>query len=348
MKLTIKSLKQVVYQIEVESDQIEVLELKKKIELAHQFDHTTLNLVFNGSKLVDSKKLCDYNIKEDNVIIMMSSKVKPVNINSVPQEEAKKEEKVETSNKPTTTTTSQQSSSQSGQPQAQSQPKPKKDYSGEVKMLTDMGFPKAESESAINAARGNINLAIEFLSNGIPENLPVGEEDIREGGDGQGEQSALRNIASLVKILCQNDPSKFQNLLLSLQQTSPEIVELIQENEAEFKELIQAPITEEDIRNFQAFNQSAGLGGMPGQESAGVESGSAQRGPHGENVIRLSKEDYDAVKRLKELGFDEREAVQAFFACDKNEELAANFLMENRILEQEEELNIDCNFYILL
>lgn len=343
MKLTIKSLKQVVYPIEVESDQIEVLQLKKQIEATHQLDHTTLNLVFNGSKLVDSKKLCDYNIKEDNVIIMMSSKVKPVNVNAQPQEEAKKEEKVE--NKPTTSTIASGANGQSQQAQsAQAQPKPKKDYSSEVQMLMDMGFPKSESESAINAARGNINVAIEFLSNGIPDNLPAGDDEVGEGSDAQGEASALRNIASLVKILCQNDPSKFQNLLLSLQQTSPEIVELIQEHEAEFKELIQAPITEEDIRNFQAFNQSAGMmGGVPGQ---GGQSG-GQR-PGSDNVIRLTKEEFEAVNRLKELGFNEREAVQAFFACDKNEELAANFLMENRIREQEEELNIDCNIIFIL
>jgi len=332
MKLTIKSLKQVVYSIEVESDQIEVLELKKKIEAAHQFDHTTLNLVFNGSKLVDIKKLCDYNIKEDNVIILMSSKVKPINVGAQPQEESKKEEKVE--NKPFTTTTI----SENAQPQTQAQPKPKKDYTNEVKMLTDMGFIKSECEAAIMAAKGNMNLAIEFLSTGIPENMPVGNDDSVEGaGDVQGETSTLKNIASLVKILCQNDPSKFQNLLMSLQQTSPEIVELISEHEAEFKELIQAPITEEDIVNFQAFNQGAGaMGGMPGQ-SAGV-----QRPASGENVIRLSKEEFEAVNRLKELGFNERESVQALFACDKNEELAANFLMEHKI--QEEELNIDCMF----
>ncbi len=183
MKLTIKSLKQVVYPIEVESDQIEVLELKKQIEALHQFDHLNLNLVFNGSKLVDSKKLCEYNIKEDNVIIMMSSKVKPVNVNSQPQlqEEAKKEEKVE--NKPTTTSTSTNAQGQQAHSAQSTQPKPKKDYSGEVKMLMDMGFPKSESESAISAARGNINVAIEFLSNGIPDNLPVGDDEAGEDAE---------------------------------------------------------------------------------------------------------------------------------------------------------------------
>lgn len=342
MKLTIKSLKQVIYPIEIESDQIEVLELKKKIEEVHQFDHKTLNLVFNGNKLVDAKKLSEYNIKDECVIIMMSSKVKPVNVNVNPPEESKKEEKVENesnkekdSNKPNT----QNNQQGQGTNQAQSQPKPKKDYSNESKMLQDMGFAKEEADTAITAAKGNVNLAIEFLSNGhIPEEL-LNEAPEEESDDSNTASSALRNIASLFKVLCQGDPSKFQGLLMNLQQQSPEIVEMIQEHEQEFKELIQAPITEEDIRNFQSFNNSAGMMGQ-GQGQGGLGQGHPRPG---ENVIRLSKEEFDSVNRLKELGFSEREAAQAFLACDKNEEYAANFLMENKIREQEEEMNIDCN-----
>ena len=36
-----------------------------------------------------------------------------------------------------------------------------------------------------------------------------------------------------------------------------------------------------------------------------------------------------AVDRLTEMGFDRSEAAQAFLACDKNEALAANLLMDS-------------------
>ena len=36
-----------------------------------------------------------------------------------------------------------------------------------------------------------------------------------------------------------------------------------------------------------------------------------------------------AVDRLTEMGFDRADAAQAFLACDKNEALAANLLMDS-------------------
>lgn len=62
-----------------------------------------------------------------------------------------------------------------------------------------------------------------------------------------------------------------------------------------------------------------GAGGMPGMGGADGEVG---------NVVRLTEEELASVNRLMELGFSQQEAAQAFLACDKNEALAANLLLE--------------------
>jgi len=354
MKLTIKSLKQVPYEIEVENDSLSVKDLKIQFEKVHGIDHSSLKLVFNGVILDDSKKLSDYNMKEGNVIVMMSIKVQPKK-----KEEAKVEEKVpEVSpvtvpvTQPTTTTSTiqQPKPDTTGSTTTTTAPKKQeKDYTSQVKELMDMGFPKSESEAAVKAARGDLSLSVEFLTNGIPEHLL----SQGEGGNANAEvnpsasNAVLKNISSIVKVLCYNNPSQLQNILLTLQQSSPELIELIKENEEEFKALIQQPITEEDIRAFNEFNRQAGLGGA-GAESelagagAGPEGEGFQQG--GRNYIKLSKQDYEAVNKLKELGFSETDAVQAYFACDKNEEMAANLLWENKLREQEQEQDfyIDC------
>ena len=68
-----------------------------------------------------------------------------------------------------------------------------------------------------------------------------------------------------------------------------------------------------------------GGGGMEGMFGGGGGGG----GPGGPQVLRLTDEEMAAVDRLTEMGFDRAEAAQAFLACDKNEALAANLLMDS-------------------
>ena len=81
----------------------------------------------------------------------------------------------------------------------------------------------------------------------------------------------------------------------------------------------------------EAMQQMMGAamgGGMPGggMPGGGMPGGGA---PPGAVQISLTPEEAASVEQLVGMGFAKSEAVQAFLACDKNVEMAANFLFSS-------------------
>ena len=77
---------------------------------------------------------------------------------------------------------------------------------------------------------------------------------------------------------------------------------------------------------------------MPPDQLAQMMSGAGAGGGGGPppGTIQLTQEEMDAVQRLQALGFSQQQAAQAFLACDRNEMLAANMLMDGGFAEEDE------------
>merc|ERR1719500_1811435 len=94
-------------------------------------------------------------------------------------------------------------------------------------------------------------------------------------------------------------------MLQQIGQSNPQLLQIISQNQEAFIRMIN--------------EGEAGGAALPGDAPGDVLD---QPG-----VIQVSPQDKEAIERLKALGFPEHLVVQAYFACEKNENLAANFLL---------------------
>lgn len=83
------------------------------------------------------------------------------------------------------------------------------------------------------------------------------------------------------------------------------VLQLIERNQAEFVQFLQ-----------EGAAEGEGLDALMDQFGDDEEGGA--------QYIQVTEEENQAIERLTGMGFDRQLAIQAFFACDKNEELAAN------------------------
>jgi UV excision repair protein RAD23 len=224
--------------------------------------------------------------------------------------------------------------------------------------MMSMGFERDACVRALRAAFNNPDRAVEYLLTGIPENLmppaapaaaapaaaapaaaaaaaaaaPGGPGPNTQplnlfpeggvpggGGGGGGEGSGILDFLrenpqfQAIRAMVQGNPQILQPMLAELQRQNPQLYQLIAGNQEEFLRLLNEPAPEGALENL----------------AAGLGDGGGFGGDDGEGQIEISEDEKAAIDRLAALGFEFERAAEAFFACGKNEELAANFLFDN-------------------
>ncbi|KAI5819952.1 XPC-binding domain-containing protein [Pyronema omphalodes] len=221
--------------------------------------------------------------------------------------------------------------------------------------MMEMGFPRDAITRAMRAAFNNPDRAVEYLMSGIPDHLqeqapraapaaaapaaptapaaaqpavtssqPAAEpeninlfEAAAAAAAGRGNAGArasgaaalaaagvggsaqgldfLRNNSQFQQLrrLVQESPQMLEPILQSVGQGNPQLASLISQNPDAFLSLL------------------------------------AEDADDGSNEIMVSEEEHAAIERLCQLGFHRNLVIQAYMACDKDEEVAANYLFDH-------------------
>lgn len=403
MKLTFKDLKQQKFVIEAEPSET-IGEVKEKISKEKGWEASQQKLIYSGKILQDANTVESYSIEEKGFIVCMISKPKaapaasastskspstpvPATVATPAAPAAPTHPTTTTANPPATPSPAPSAPSAEGasfnDPSALTLGAQRDDA---ISNMQAMGFPRAEIDRAMRAAFFNPDRAVEYLLNGIPENVQQeqaqaqarggaggarqggtpaaasppaatgntpapaaggddGDQPINlfeaaaqagrtggagggargsrgaagganlaglgagigaaagagaEGGAGLGNLDFLRNNPQFQQLrqIVQTQPRMLEPILQQVGAGNPQLARLIGENPDQFLQLLSE------------------------------DTGDDTPLPPGAQEISVTEEEREAIERLCRLGFERDMVIQAYFACDKNEELAANFLFD--------------------
>lgn len=362
MIITIKTLTNATFKIDViATDSIK--EVKEKIYKEKGEDYRIENqkLILLGKVLEDSKTVGEYSITETSSVVCFATKPKatpaatptPPAATPAPAAAAAAPTPAPTTTTPAAATpvptTTTVPSSSSGATGGDSGLLMGEEYEKSVQEMMSMGYPRAQIVAAMRASFNNPDRAVEYLLSGNIPNIdegdvggdetsgdetggedaggrvrPSSESSSTAGGVGGDDPLAfLRSQPQFAQMraLLQQNPALLAPLLQQLAQTNPQLLSLINEHQNEFYSMINEPMEGE------AGAETPAGGAAPTGGSAGGNAGGRGGAPPGASYITVSPAEREAIDRLKALGFGEAMCIQAYFACEKNENLAANFLL---------------------
>uniref|UniRef100_A0A673B2S5 UV excision repair protein RAD23 n=1 Tax=Sphaeramia orbicularis TaxID=375764 RepID=A0A673B2S5_9TELE len=343
MQLTLKTLQQQTFKIDIDEEET-VKTLKEKIEEEKGKDGFPVagqKLIYAGKILSDDQALKEYKIDEKNFVVVMVTKPKAA--------AAAPKQSPATSAPTTTAPPAPPASSSSSSSDSASTDMTGASYEAMVTEMMLMGYEREQVVAALRASFNNPDRAVEYLLTGIPGRdqghatgpdavaSPVtGDPAAPTGGDnapastgssptsGEGNPlSFLRNQPQfhVMRQLIQQNAALLPALLQEIGRENPELLQEISNHQEQFIQMLNEPNPEP---------VPVGGGGVSGGAGGAGGGGGGADLPSGSHMsyIQVTPQEKEAIERLKALGFPEGLVIQAYFACEKNENLAANFLLQ--------------------
>ena len=138
----------------------------------------------------------------------------------------------------------------------------------------------------------------------------------------QGSLDFLRTIPQFnaMRRIIQSNPNAIPHILQQLETINPALMAMIDANQDEFRRLINEPLRPGE----EGGDELAAMAGAAGAE------GSNQPAP---GQIVVTEEEHQQIVRLTEfaqsMGLEQQLVVETWLSCDRNETLAANYLVDH-------------------
>ena len=307
MKIIIKDKKKE-YNIEVDSSKNIIKDIKLEIQKKFGLELNKIKLLYNGKFLSDSNTLESYQIKEDSKIIFLG-KIEGNNITT--KKEKEKEKSIIPNFK-----------------------EKKQNFTAQLNNLIKLGYEKEKAEIVIERVEGDINKAIEILIKDKKDNKSDSEKsnssiNIKNQKEEINLPKELKNYGIYMKILTCKDENKMNIILKNIKENNPALLKQFIYYEKEFVKYLSSPITREDLNFYLNNYQNA-------RSLLGVQNKDKNKGLE----IILTKKESEIINNLKKLGnFTFEEIIEAYIINGKNENKAANFLIDKK----KNNINLDNN-----
>lgn len=373
MKITLKTLKQQTFVVEVDMEKDTVLALKEKLcmESGQAYPVERQRLIYLGKIMEDEQLLSQYNVDDKKFIVVMNKKptagvgeaagesTAGASSAAASSTQAAKDMKTEgssVSGAAATTATVSQSTPSTSSPAASAAEQQKHEDGAKstenkeatstdsatpadvlvnIQRLKEMGYSEQSARIALEICANNPDRAVEYLLSEIAGGT---ESDLAMGGGiADVGQEGTGGIGTVVGPAAVGTDGRGGNPLSFLRNhpVFQDMKVLLQEDPSMLPHLMQRIQTSNpDLMRIIANNQEEFLA-LINEPQQGNQLSQELEDIAAAMVNSLTPSDMDAIDRLKALGYPEHLVIQAYIACERDEYNAAEFLVSQTLDEEE-------------